>query len=371
MKVLFVITKGTLGGAQRYVADLALGVRSAGHEVVLAVGEGGGLESVVKNAGISVVIIPPLGRDVNPLKDLASLRALKKLFIEHDPDVIHLNSSKAGLLGVIAARLVKVRAKVVFTVHGWAFNEDRNLVSRGVLFFLQWLTVALSDTAIAVSQRVALQMAHAPLPGTAMTVIHNGMREPSFLPREEARLRLGIGRHDFVFGTISELHRNKGIDHLLRSFKEALPKLPPEAVVSVIGAGEEEARLKALAAKLGIEARVRWHGFVPDAAELLRAFDVFTLTSRTEAFPYAILEAGWAQLPVIASRVGGIPEAVDHRGSGLLTEPGSTLSIAWSMTELAKDQTMRDRLGAALHEKVREWFTIDGMIQKTLEAYAP
>jgi glycosyltransferase involved in cell wall biosynthesis len=371
MKVLLVITKGNMGGAQRYVADLARGVRDAGHAVSVAVGEGGSLRDNLMRAGVNVIVVPALGRDVNPLKDLASLRALKRLFVEHDPDVIHLNSSKAGLLGAVAARFVKARAMVVFTVHGWAFNEDRSLIVRGFLFLLQWLTVRLADRTIAVSQRVALQMAHAPLPGRAMTVIHNGMNEPVFLTRGEARERLGIAPDDFIFGTISELHRNKGIDHLLKSFQEALPKLPAQSMISVIGGGEEEKRLKALATELGIGGRVRWHGYMPEAASLMRAFDVFTLTSRTEAFPYAILEAGWAGLPVIASRVGGIPEAVDHRASGLLTEPGSTLSIAWSMVELAKDEPMRQRLGQSLREMVREWFTLDGMIRKTLEAYAP
>lgn len=371
MKVLFVITKGNMGGAQRYVADLARGVRDAGHTVSVAVGEGGGLRDTLTQAGIDVIVIPSLGRDVSPLRDLKTLRALKRLFQEHAPDVIHLNSSKAGFLGVLAARLVKTRAEVVFTVHGWAFNEDRPVIVRGILFILQWLTVSLADTAIAVSQRVADQMAHAPLPGTAMTVIHNGAHEPSFLTREEARERLGIDQGDFIFGTVSELHRNKGIDHLLRSFQEALPKLPEHARISIIGGGEEEARLKSLASELGIGSRVRWHGHVPEAATLMRAFDVFTLTSRTEAFPYAVLEAGWAGLPIIASRVGGIPEAVDHRASGLLTEPGSILSIAWSMTELAKDESMRQRFGEALRQKVRDWFTVDGMVRKTLEAYAP
>ena len=147
MKVLFVITKSNWGGAQRYVYDLATALLRENYEVAVAVGGQGLLAENLKMAGIRVVGIPHLERDVNFFKELFSTLYLWKIFKSEQPDIIHLNSSKVGGLGAIAARTLKLwdswdrkgtgraewNPRIIFTVHGWGFNERREFIFQGVI----------------------------------------------------------------------------------------------------------------------------------------------------------------------------------------------------------------------------------------------
>src|SRR3989344_3575655 len=146
-KVLFLITKGNFGGAQRYVYDLATSLPKTKYEAVVACGPAsaeasagkGGLAYALQEQGIRVIILDKLERDMKVSNDWQVLRSFIKLFKEERPDIIHLNSSKAGGLGALAGRLAKV-PRIIFTAHGWAFNESRNSIEKRVILFFHWLT---------------------------------------------------------------------------------------------------------------------------------------------------------------------------------------------------------------------------------------
>jgi len=156
-KVLFLITKSNWGGAQRYVYDLATNLDYEKFEPVVALGGDGILADMLENAGIRVITIESLGRDISVKKEWAFACELWKILRTEKPDVFHVNSSKAGGVGTLLGRLLRIH-HVIFTAHGWAFNEDRPLWQRLIIKFLHWVTVILSHRTIAVSSAIVKEM---------------------------------------------------------------------------------------------------------------------------------------------------------------------------------------------------------------------
>lgn len=368
-KIIYIVTKGNFGGAQRYVFDLATNLPKEGFEVIVATGEGNILGEKLKEKGIRTVQIPFLKRNINPLKEILSLISLIKLFKDERPDIIHLNSSKAGGLGGLAGRLTKV-PKIIFTGHGWAFNEDRTLLSRILIGCFHWITILLSHKTIAVSKRVFDQISLFPLVRKKITVIHNGIDGAEFLDREIARKELYENSpFPFWIGTISELHKNKGVDFIIRAFANVSPQ-NEQVGLFLIGDGEERRNLEILTKKLNVHDKVHFLGFKKDAARFLKAFDIFTLTSRTEAFPYVTLEAGLAGVPVIASRVGGIPELISNKENGTLVEPGNIFDIEYALRDLIQNAEKRESFKKGLEIRIKKDFSLERMLEKTLKEYS-
>lgn len=169
-----------------------------------------------------------------------------------------------------------------------------------------------------------------------------------------------------IVGTLAELHKVKGLDVLLCAWAKFIKRYP-EAELKIFGTGEEEENLKALAKELNIE--VKFMGYVPDAREKMNDFDIFVLPSRSEAMPYAVLEAGKVGLPVIATRVGGIPEIIENGENGVVIEPGSSETLFSSLLLLAENKELRNRLGEKLKETILKNFSLEKMVEQTLVLY--
>jgi glycosyltransferase involved in cell wall biosynthesis len=372
-KVLFVITKSSFGGAQHYVYDLATTLPREQFEVVVALGGQGLLVHKLRFAGVRTVSLPSLERNVSPLRDAASFFTLWRIFCTERPDVVHLNSAKASGLGALAARLAGV-PNIIFTAHGWAFNEDRSRLSRMVIKFLSWMTVVLAHKTIAVSKAVYRDTQNWPFINNKVVTIHNGVNEVAFLSREKAHEKLfqekgfSIPHGALIVGTIAELHPNKGLPYAI----EAIARLSvehPDIYYVILGDGEEKGRLNALVEAHGLHGRVLLLGFVKDASHYLKAFACFLLPSVKEGLPYVLLEAGLAGLPVIASRVGGIPEVVEDKKTGFLVPPRDPEAIAYATKDLFDSPALRAKLGAALREKVIRDFSFDRVISETIGVY--
>ncbi len=367
-KIIYIITKGNFGGAQRYVFDLATSLAKENFDVLVATGEGTTLNEKLERCHIRTTSIPFLKRNINPLQEIIALFSLLKLFREERPDIIHLNSSKAGALGGLAGRLAKV-PKIIFTGHGWAFNEERSFVSRILIGITHWITILLSHKTIAVSKRVFDQISIFPFIGKKITIVHNGIGPQNYLPKEEARQELYKEKTESLWiGTISELHKNKGLDFIIQAFAK-IASTNKNIELFIIGDGEEQKKLRALSQKLGIQNIVNFLGFKKEASRYLQAFDIFTLTSRTEAFPYALLEAGSAGVPIIASRVGGIPELISNKENGILVEPGNIFDIEYALRDLIQNPEKRNTFSLLLKKKVEEFFSLKVMLSNTLEIY--
>lgn len=370
-RILYLITKGTWGGAQRYVYELALEARARGHVSAVACGTGGELVRRLEEAGIPVILVSGLARDVRLGSDLRALTELVSLMRRERPDVVHGNSSKAGLLAMIAARLACV-PRIIFTAHGWAWNELRPVWQKVVFKGLHYLTVLLAHRTIAVSEAIREEASWMRLSSRIHTIRH-GVAPLPLIPRSQARTFLSetggsIPRDAFWIGSLAELHPTKGLDTLIRAFAQ-VHKNHAELVLVLIGAGQDRGRLLALAHMLGIESSVHFVGHIEHAARLLPALDVFTFPSRSEALGYAALEAGQAQLPVVASRVGGIPEIITDEVTGLLVPPGNEEALATAITRMVEDPTLRNALSSALLTRVHVDFGTERMLHDTFNLY--
>ncbi len=368
-KILYVITKGTWGGAQRYVYDLAVAAQDAAHEVVVAYGESGELAGRLHGARIRTAPVRGLSRDVGVLREFFAFFGLLRLFRRERPDIVHINSSKAGVLGCIAARCALV-PHIVFTAHGWAFNEMRPWWQRVVFYLASGTIVLFSHETICVSEAAKRDIAGFPFLRSKLIVIHLGIDCAARRTREEARAELAphtVGR--YWVGMISELHPTKRIADAICAF-EMFVKTHPEAILVVIGAGQERERLESLVHDLHMHDHVSLAGSRENAAALLGAFDLFIHTARSEALGYAVLEAGCASLPVVATRVGGIPEIIIDEDHGSLIPREDPAALAAAMESLMQDPRRAAELGARLHARITTVFSKERMISKTLALYS-
>ncbi len=367
MKIIYGITKSNFGGAQRYVFDLAQAAKAAGHDVSVICGGSGVLVDKLNTAGIKVFNLRELGRDISTSADSNSFFKVLKILKAEKPDVFHLNSSKMGGLGTLAGRVVGIK-QIIFTSHGWAFNEPRPVWQKIIIKFFVWVTLLLSHKIVCVSEKTREQVENLPFVSRKLVVIKNGVEEFDLLPREQARREMGVHDESFVVGTLAELHPIKGLDILLEAWSKFRKNHSGELII--LGTGEMKEGLESFADMLNIHNTVSFRGYVEDARKYLSGFDVFCLPSRSENLPYAILEAGMAKLPVIASSVGGIPEIIDTGVSGILVEKENIEDLFSSLVLLADNADLRLRLGEGLREVVQKNFSREQMIRATLDEYA-
>ena len=302
-KIVFLITKSTWGGAGRYVYDLATNLPKNQFDVAVALGGIGVLREKLRDAGITVLGLQNLQRDLSISTDIGGFFSIYKVLRSSRPDIVHLNSSKAGGLGALAARLLGIR-RIVFTVHGWPFVEKRNWLWRIAAFIGSWFTSLLSHAIIVISKYDLRIGAQLPFCGRKMHLIYNGIALPmQFGSGEQIRAAFPPGVH--ITGTIGELTRNKNQQVLVEKARS-----DPNLYVAIVGEGEERSRLEEKIRGYGISDRVKLFGFIP-VNNVLRGFDTFALPSLKEGLPYVLLEARAAGLPIVASRVGGVADIVD------------------------------------------------------------
>jgi len=359
-KILFLITKATWGGAQRYVYDLATNVPQADFEPIVAFGQSGRLTSMLAEKGIGAHQIPALGRDIAIVSDISSFFQILICLWREKPDVVHLNSSKAAALGAIAARIAGV-PKIIFTVHGWPFNEQRGAIVRAFIYYVSMFTVLLSHAVIVVSKSDEVPVRHMKKMREKIHYIPIGIQPPELLPRDEASAFFSLSTTAPRIGTIAELTPNKGLRYAI----EAVAILKEQRVdvsYCIIGDGEGRERLQALAREFEVADRVSFAGFIPDASKYLRAFDVFLLPSIKEGMPYVLLEAAAAGLPIVTTNIVN-PEFVEHTKSVRAVVSADPQAIAEAIIKTIGEKSEGQLLLAQNH------FPLSEMIPKTTALY--
>lgn len=372
--ICIAITKSDImGGAQKYVLTLASELTKRGHKVTVLAGGDGVLFDHLTTEGIDFIKLKSSQRDISIGKEFALLRELYATFKKIRPDVLHLNSSKMGVVGALIGRMAGIRS-LIFTAHGWAFNESRPAWQKAVFYFLYWITVMLCTKTICVSKKTKEQIESLPGMRSRTTVVYNGVHAPNFYSHEEARSQLA---RQFPFldlqkkwiSVLAELHPIKGHDILIEAISDN-PLIFENYQIVCMGTGQDADRLKALVSQKNLDLYVFFTGYLSEASRYLKAFEMNVLPSRSEALPLAILESGLAGTLVIASAVGGIPEVVDDSVSGFLfdrensTELAQKLSIAVSL-----DEDRSHSLRAALSQKIERGFSVSAMTDQTLDAY--
>ncbi|KKQ27885.1 MAG: hypothetical protein US42_C0004G0024 [Candidatus Magasanikbacteria bacterium GW2011_GWC2_37_14] len=465
-KILYVITQGEWGGAQRYVYDLAINTPTD-WQVFVAVGEKNRKkelqEKILADNKKQITFVPSSGRGANsitivqlshlvrkicPWHDILAIFELRRLYKTLKPDVVHLNSSKAGIVGSLARLGIASSPfgtsrndKLVYTVHGWVFNEPMNNFRKTIYRFLEKITAKLKDKIIVLSdkdyqdgmdlgiaknklvkiplgiektvflerdvaRRFLASVCHSECSGAEpRNPLHNTKRSPASAGRQ-APLVASLGRDDsgnIWVGTIANLYKTKGIDILIEAVKllslrgsqfaltdEAIPMkqgiaTPPSsearnesggiasspfeaprndsAKFIIIGEGPEHEKLQQQINKLQIN-NIHLLGSIENASQYLTAFDIFVLPSRKEGLPYTILEALSANLPIVATNVGGIPELIEHEKTGLLS-PASSELLAENLVKIISNQNLQEQFT----QSPKPNYTLEKMLATTFECY--
>jgi glycosyltransferase involved in cell wall biosynthesis len=369
-KVLYVITKSYFGGAQRYVSDLA-SHPPAGTEVTVMCGPGqdtlreGFLIRKLAENNVRTIVLPALKRDVGLLDFVAFFRLFQAIRAEA-PDVLHLNSSKVGGLGALVGRLCRV-PRIIFTAHGWAFNEpQRGVISKTLVWLASVATIVLSHKVICVSiyDRNAFTGWFFQ---NKLVVIHNALSPDEYEERDSARKNLvphaDLYQKDVWVGSIAELTPNKNISLALDAVAKALAQ-GCNIFYAVVSDGEERLALEDKIKELKIDQNVRLLGFVSDARRYIKAFDIALLTSRKEGMPYFVLECLSAGVPIIASNVGGISEVIRDGENGILCQSENVDQFADALYLLVKDETVRKQLASSPPQD-----HFDTMLRETFSLY--
>lgn len=388
-KILFVITKSNFGGAQRYVFELATRLKKEGNEVAVALGGNGVLKTKLEDGGIEVFPISGAQRDISITKEVRVLFRLYSIIRKYKPTIVHLNSPKIGGLGAVAARVgsfmnghLSVK-KIIYTNHGWPFNEPRPEWQQIIIRIFSWLTVFLGGTTIVLSKTEREDVRSWPFVQHKFTIITNGVSAFNLIEKKEALGKLvgadvaeawlaeGSERRT-VIGTISELHKNKGLTHAIEGLDSYIKQYPDQKIAYVvIGEGEMRAELESLIAGLKFlkPEHVVLAGHVNEAREYLKAFDLFLLSSVKEGLPFAILEAGYAGVPVISTSVGGIPEVIQNLENGILIAPRRPQEIKNALAYLNEHPEVKDQMIAKFKEKIAQKYNFELIVQDIKKLY--
>ncbi len=361
-RILLLVTQADWGGVQGFLVKFAARLRREGTEVLLAAGGEGELWKRAADLGIKTHKFSALVRDMNPYRDWRAYREIKDLVDDFRPDAVHLNSSKMGVLGSLAASRSKTKPHVVYRIGGWAFLEPIAGWKKWIYRTAEKLTASLKDVIITVhpgdevvADRLGIK------PRGRITTVANGLDLDDFtgrlLPRGQARELLGLPDDAFVFGTVANAYATKGLLPYLDVLKGVLDS-NQNAYAIILGDGPEFKDLKSKCDGLSLK-RLILTGQRSDANRLYRAFDAFVLPSVKEGMPWTVLEAMAAEVPVVATDVGAcrwMTDADADRPAGIIVPPqepeklGHALQSVW-------DDLDRQRFGRAGHQIIQDRFT--------------
>lgn len=375
-KVLIIITKSNFGGAQKYVLELSKNLKNKGFEICVALGGSGLLIEKLERENIEVKRIKSLGRDISIFSDLKTFFALIKIIGSYRPNIVHLNSSKIGGIGALASRILFV-PKTIFTIHGWAFNEERSSLSKKIIKLIYSITLILSNKSIAVSKQIKEQAKELPfylLFKNKIEIVYNGISVPEFLTKEEAKklieekIKTPLEGKTLI-GQIAELHPIKSIETTIEAAKVLIEK-NKNLIFVVMGDGEKRNDLNFLIEKNDLKNNFFLLGFVDNAAQYIKGFDIFCLTSKSEALALVLLETAFAKTIAIASKVGGIPELITENETGFLFESGNTDELVNKIERIISlNETEKEKITENFHQKVLNNFSIEKMTDETIKVY--
>jgi glycosyltransferase involved in cell wall biosynthesis len=356
MRIVHVITRLIVGGAQENTLLSCEGQHDRGHDVTLvtgpALGPEGSLMDRAKSYGYRVVEVDEMRRAILPVKDFRTYRRLVRLFTDMNPHVVHTHSSKAGIIGRWAAHRAKAPA-IVHTIHGLAFTASTSGVVNSVYRALERQTAPITTRMVCVADAMREQSLAAGIgtPGQYVTV-YSGMDTRPFLappvPREVVRTQLGLAEGDVAVGTIARLFHLKGHDDLLDLAPRLCAEFPRLRFLWV-GDGLLRPAFEKRIDAMGLRDRFILTGLVPPARipELTHAMDILVHPSRREGLARALPQASLARKPVITYDVDGNREGVIDGKTGFVIPPFDKEKLAAALRTLVSDAALRDSMGEA------------------------
>ncbi len=371
IKILFIITQSEWGGAQQFIYQLITGLDPGVFEVILATGHDGDGDLIQRLPHIQHTIIPSLVRTQHLFQDIKSVFAIRSLIESVRPDILFLNSSKAGFNGSLAAQLLpkSQRPVVFYRIGGWTFNDPWPLLKKLYFFILEWLSARWKDHIITNSSHDYQQAVRYHIrPRKHLHLIYNGIdvSKLTFYERDQARTMLAPhmpSADAFWLGVIANFYPAKGLTYFLESISELQKNIREPVKAIIIGDGSQRQLLEHYIAVHNLQNIVRLAGKIPDAYRYLKAFDVFVVPSVKEGFPWVVLEAMAAGVSIIATSVGAIPEIIQDGENGVLIPPKNINVLTQSIIDLMQDRSLREKLAQTAQRSLATLFSKDKMIE--------
>jgi glycosyltransferase involved in cell wall biosynthesis len=381
IRVLRVIARLNMGGPALHVAYLSAGLRARGYETTLVAGSLAlGEESmagVAGELGVPVVTVPELHREISPLRDLRAVYHVADLIRRQRPDILHTHTAKAGAIGRLAAMLAGDARPpiVVHTFHGHVLRGYFDPLRSGFFRLLERSLARRTTALVAVSPEVRDDLvALGVAPREKFTVIRLGIELDERVGSGRnglgpgTRRVLGVGDGRFVVGWIGRMTGVKRTDDVLLAVRE-LRERGVDAVLCMVGDGPDRDAVEQRAHDLDIVRHCLFVGYQDEVAPYYAAFDALILPSANEGTPVSAIEALAGGRPVVATRVGGVPDVVRDGIDGFLVEPGDVDAMADRLARLAGDSELRARMGAAGRERVLERYSVERLLDDTDRLY--
>jgi len=364
-RIAHVITESTpFGGAQRNTLLTLGGLVQAGYEAELLCGPGGPLIEEARAIAVPVHVIPDLIRPIDLLKDWRAYRHLHALFGRRRYDIVHTHSTKAGLLGRLAARRAGVPV-VVHTVHGVPFELKRDLKTR-LYIGLERLAASVTDCLVCVGETLRQeQIAMGIAPPAKLVTIYSGIDFSTYVPQRSAleqKHQLGLEEAWPIVGNIGRLSQQKAQYDLIEAVARLREKYPRIRLL-LVGEGELRPALERQIERRQLASQVSLLGERQDIADLLNIFDVYAASSRWEGVGRALSEAMYWGLPIVTTPVNGVKELIVHEQTGLHVPPGAPGALADAIDRLLSEHTLAKQLGVQAQAKVREIMDSQQMIR--------
>lgn len=379
-RILFIITQSELGGAQQFLVRLIRELDQTTFLPMVVAGSDGSHEiKKMLPTGVPYVAANNLKRNPGIVQDIRAVFELRRIICDLRPHILFLNSSKAGFIGSLAARLfITPRPMIIYRIGGWTFNDPWPTWKRAMFRWMERLSAWLKDY-IVVNSRHDLEQAKTfhIKPRQKVVLIHNGI-DPfaEFLSPEEARLKLFdqiartyVGQNKggqarlfhakHLIGTVANFYPAKSLTTLI----ESMAHIDEQTACVIIGDGTLRPELETLIRTLHLEGRVFLAGKIPAAHRYIPAFEAFILSSVKEGFPWVVLEAMAAKVPVIATRVGAVPEIIESGRNGTLIDPGNSLQIAEAVRELLNNDRLHQEYAIIGHQTVLHQFNLRSMVE--------
>jgi glycosyltransferase involved in cell wall biosynthesis len=367
--ILFVITKLELGGAQKQLLSIIRDLDKNKFTPFLFTARAGMLAAEASAFICNIKRSDYLERPIRPWKDLFSLIEIFRYIKANRISIVHTHSSKAGILGRLAAKFAGVR-HIIHTVHGWSFNDCQSYLLRKIFIWLERSMAKFSSRIIVVC-RADREKGLKNSIGRAekYSLIHYGINYEDFSAGNlRARQGLGVGPRAQVITNISCFKPQKAPLDFIK-LAASLAKDFPEARFILVGDGQLRPRIEKAVSRMGLEKKVILVGWRRDIAQILAATDIFVLNSLWEGMPVCVLEAMLSSLPVVGTATGGIMEIVRDGKTGFLVSSRDIRQMREKTALLLKDPQLRQEFGRAGRDSLGDEFRTEKMVQRTQALY--
>ena len=386
MKIVHIITRLILGGAQENTLITCRELAARGHTVTLitgpAIGPEGDLFNQAKDQGYEVIVIDSLRRQINPIHDLPAYLQIKKHLQRIKPDIVHTHSAKAGILGRFAADIIKPRPKVVHTIHGLAFHPYQSQLLNKFYIAIERAAAKRTDAFISVADAMTQKALAAGIGASGdYTTAYSAIDQQGYLqpPDDEQiadfRRKYQISNQAIVLVTIARLFELKGHEYIIESARRLASDFP-NCIWLFVGSGNLSGKIQADIRAASLGDRFRFTGLLTtDQIPLaIHASDILVHCSLREGLARVLPQAMLCGKPVISFDIDGAAEVVNST-TGFLTEPKNIDALTAACAELIKSPQLRDTLATAARGSVKEKFapetmtdTIEGVYRKIANA---